>query len=38
MRGLINNKNNDKNLAVAKKDAGSGAEAYYVIIIGLTVS
>ena len=30
---------NDKNFAVANKDASSGAEAYYVIIIfGLTVS
>ena len=30
---------NDKNFAVANKDASSGAEAHYVIIIfGLTVS
>ena len=30
---------NDKNFTVANKDASSGAEAYYVIIIfGLTVS
>ena len=30
---------NDKNFAEANKDASSGAEAYYVIIIfGLTVS